>query len=109
MSVVDFGGIIVAIIAALGAWVAQRAAAKSSNINTSVTGRLDLEKDAYERARNFDTETMRRQNEEIIKLRAESLKFDEDMAEIKGRLADLQKLLETSERKLNEFLEANGD
>jgi len=55
----------VAGIAALGAWASQRAASKASTVST----RMDAEKEAYERARQFDIETIQRQQDEINKLR----------------------------------------
>lgn len=55
----------VAGIAALGAWASQRAASKASTVST----RMDAEKEAYERARQFDIETIQRQQEEIKQLR----------------------------------------
>lgn len=62
--------VLVATIAALSAWAAQRAAARASVLNTSNTNRTDMEKEAYERARAFDTGTIARQDAEIAELRA---------------------------------------
>lgn len=59
--------IIVALVAALSARASQRSAAKAS----TTTSRLDMEREAYERARAYDTETIRRQDVEIDELRAE--------------------------------------
>lgn len=55
----------VACIAAIGAWAAQRASSKAS----TVSARMDAEKEAYERARQFDLDTIQRQQEEIKVLR----------------------------------------
>lgn len=74
---IDLGGIAVAVIAAGGAYASQRAAARASNQNTAVTSRLDAEKEAYERARQFDIDTINRQQEEIKQLR-ERLAVAED-------------------------------
>lgn len=63
----------VAGIAALGAWASQRAASKATTVST----RMDAEKEAYERARQFDIETIQRQQEEIKQLR-ERLAVTED-------------------------------
>ena len=59
--------IIVAIVGAFGAYAAQKAASKASQSSS----RMDSERDAYERARAFDTETIRRQDIEIEELRNE--------------------------------------
>ena len=57
--------IAVAVIAAFGAWAAQRAAARAS----TVSSRMDAEKEAYERARALDTQTINRLKEENEELR----------------------------------------
>lgn len=67
----DLATIIVALIAGLAGWAAQRAAAKASTSNVALTTRVDVEKDAYDRARQYDTETIRRQQDEIGELRVE--------------------------------------
>lgn len=63
----------VALIAALAAWASQRSAAKASTLNTLTVTAVDREKEAYERARAFDTETIRRQDEEIAELRRDNI------------------------------------
>lgn len=71
MDAVNIATILVALIAAAGAWASQRAASKASIQNTQVGGRVDMEKEAYERARGYDTETIARQSAEITELREE--------------------------------------
>lgn len=90
MTALDIGGIIVAIVAALGAWAAQRAASNATKTNTEVSGRLEAERGAYERARVFDTETIRRQNEEILELRKENERLKKELAQVKARLRKLE-------------------
>lgn len=65
--------ILVAILAAAAAYASQRSAAKASVINTQTVSAVDREKEAYERARAFDTETILRQDKEIEELRARVL------------------------------------
>lgn len=72
MDAVNIATIVVALIAAAGAWASQRAAAKAAVQNTVVGGRVNMENEAYERARAFDTETIARQNHEIEELRKDS-------------------------------------
>lgn len=55
----------VAAVAAVGAWASQRASSKASTVST----RMDAEKEAYERARKMDTETITRLQNENKELR----------------------------------------
>lgn len=59
--------IIVAAVAAIGGYLAQKQVSKSAH----QASRLDYEREAYERARAFDTETINRQDQELIELKAE--------------------------------------
>lgn len=63
-----FSGIIVSIVAASGAYLAARASAKASMKNISTSSRVEMEKEAYERARKLDTETIKRQDEQLDEL-----------------------------------------
>lgn len=56
---------IVGIVAALAGVASQRAISKASTTNA----RLDAEKEAYERARQFDRDTIARQDKELQALR----------------------------------------
>lgn len=75
----------VAVIAAGGAWAAQRSAARASMVNTSVTSRLEAEKEAYERARAFDIQTIERQQQEIKDLREQIVAMRERLARLEGK------------------------
>lgn len=72
--------ILVAVVAALSAAASQRAASRAS----SQTSRLDMEREAYERARAYDTETIRRQDVEIDELRSE-------IRDLRGQNTDLRR------------------
>lgn len=78
MDAANIATIIVAVIAALSALASQRAAARASTRNVSTSSRVEMEKEAYDRARAYDTETIKRQDAEIAELRAE-------MAEVKTK------------------------
>lgn len=93
IGILDIGGILIALIAALGAWAAHRSAGKASVAGTAVSGRLEAERNAYERARAFDVATIERQDSELAKLRQENQKLKTELAEVKARLADLEKRL----------------
>lgn len=72
MDAANIATIVVAAIAALSAWASQRAASRASTVNALTSSRVDMEKEAYDRARAYDTETIKRQDEEIADLRSEN-------------------------------------
>lgn len=61
--------VIVSLIAALAGFASQRSAAKAQTRTAATSSRAELEKEAYERARAFDTETIKRQDDELSELR----------------------------------------
>jgi len=71
--------IIVAVVAGLAGWAAQRSSSKA-NLSTS---RLELEREAYERARSYDTETISRQDRELDELRARVLEQDKQIRQLR--------------------------
>ena len=102
MDPVNYATIIVALIAAAGAWASQRAAAKATANNTMAGSRIDMEKEAYDRARAFDTETISRQNFEIDEIRAEhrlcketisqmKKTYEEEISLLRSRIARLER------------------
>lgn len=115
MDPVNIGAVLVALIAALGAWASQRAAAKATkynadaaNINTKATAELE----AYNRARAMDLKTIERQDEEFDEIRKEYDKLREDfkaMARDNERLhkenATLRRRVERLEHQLGESSE----
>lgn len=68
----------VALVSALGAYSAARAANKASVRNTDSNNRVEMEKEAYERARKLDTDTIARQDAEMEELRVENKRLRED-------------------------------
>jgi predicted nuclease with TOPRIM domain len=60
--------IIISIIAALSGYLASRASAKASVKNVATSSRVEMEKEAYERARKMDTQTIERQDAELAEL-----------------------------------------
>lgn len=83
MEAKDIAGIIVTIVALLSAYAAQRAAAKASVSNTTTTSRVDMEREAYERARAFDIETIARQDKDLIDLRARVRELEMEVKHLK--------------------------
>lgn len=93
MDPVSLASISVAAIAAASAYASQRTASKASEKNTTTNmnaeieiKKADRETEAYERARIYDTETIRRQDEEITELRAE-------VKLLRNRIARLERAL----------------
>jgi small-conductance mechanosensitive channel len=78
--------IIVSVIAALAGYASQRAAVRATNKNAASSSRTELdktrteaEKEAYQRARAFDMETIQRQDAELEELRANQRTLNEDI------------------------------
>lgn len=70
----------VVVISGLFALISQRSAAKASKVNTQTVTAVDREKEAYERARAFDTETIERLDKEADRLRADNVLLHERIA-----------------------------
>lgn len=64
--------VVISFIAAGSAYASQRASSKASTLNTQTTSRVDMEKDAYNRALVYDTDTIDRQDKEIKEVRDEN-------------------------------------
>lgn len=97
---IEIGALVVSGIAALSAWAAQKAATKAAVINNTTNAevereatRSDMEKEAYIRARAFDLETIRIKNEEIAALKEERETLKSKVAELEGRVDDLEREL----------------
>lgn len=103
MELIDFLPLAVAVIAALGAWAAQRSASSASQSNTAVSGRLQAEQGAYERARAFDIQTIQRQDEELAQVIARNAHLEEELARVKKRLATLERIYPDLERTIYEY------
>src|SRR5690349_13999320 len=82
MEKLGIASIIISLIAALGGWAAARESRKATTTNTVTSGRVEMEKEAYERARALDTETIRRQEEKIDKLEEEAEEADRDIQQL---------------------------
>lgn len=60
--------IIISAITGIFAWLAARQSSKAAVTNSVTSGRVEMEKEAYERARKLDTETINRQDGELKEL-----------------------------------------
>lgn len=76
-------GLIVSLIAAIVGWLTNRASNKASVTNVTTSSRVEMEKEAYERARKMDTETINRQDAELKDLedKYDKLKTRYDLAD----------------------------
>lgn len=81
----------VAVVAGLFALASQRSAAKASKVNTQTVTAVDREKEAYERARAFDTETIRRQDLEIAELREDNRKLHDRVTFAEAQAAEARR------------------
>lgn len=89
--------IIAAIIAAFAAIATQRSAAAAAVRNQTMTSRTDIEKEAFERAKGFYTDTIDRQGANIHEL-------EDDVSNLKGRVRALEEELQR-ERERNQVNE----
>lgn len=101
--------IIVSMIAASSAYASQRSAARAANVNTVTASRVEMEREAYQRARDFDVATMKRQDEEIaellgdvVTLKKENQELRKENREIKKENRDLSERLTKCERHLRQ-------
>ena len=91
MNAIDISAIIIAIIALASSWVTARTSSKATTINNETNARVEMEKEAYNRARDFDINTIQRQNEEIKKLREENRELKQTVRALTERLNRLEK------------------
>lgn len=94
----DFATMAVALIAAISAYASQRAAARASIVNTATSSRDDREREAYERARKYDVETIERQDEEISELKLERDTLKAQVRELLERVGILERKVSKYEK-----------
>lgn len=106
--------IIVSLIAASSAFASQRSAARAANVNTVTASRVEMEREAYQRARDFDVATMKRQDEEIaellgnvVALKKENQEYRRDVQELRKENRELSTRLSKCEKHLRQTEEKN--
>lgn len=100
----SWSGVVVAGIGVVSAWLAGRAARNAAKFSSdaSVTNtRVQVEADAYKRARAMDVETIQRQDEEIAELRQELRAEKEKSRELENTVEGLRRRVATLEGKLS--------
>lgn len=85
--------VIATIITAGAALVTQRSAARAAVRNQETSSRTDIEREAFARAQGFYTDTIDRQQREIVAL-------ETDVDRLKSRVAELETKLSTAEAAL---------
>jgi predicted nuclease with TOPRIM domain len=101
------GSIIVSLIAALGGWASAKASSRASTTNVVTSSRVEMEKEAYERARALDTETINRQKVELLELREEADEHERDIQQLhyaNDRLHQENQMVLADNRRLREEL-----
>lgn len=107
MNSVGIVSIVISVVAALGAWLSARESRKANTTNTTVSGRVEMEKEAYERARTYDKDTIERQNKEIRELREELEDTEIELRQLhhaNAQLDERNERLEDANRKTRESL-----
>lgn len=107
-------GIVLSLIATLVGWLTNRASNKASVTNVTTSSRVEMEKEAYERARKMDTQTIERQDSELLELEGkfDKLKLRLDASEEKNEIltSDLARMTLDNyqvHRESNRVLEMN--
>lgn len=103
MEPIQIASIIVAAISALGAWASQRSASKALTKNANSASRVEMEKEAYDRARKFDTDTIERQDAEIAELRGEVSQVREENKQLRKDNDSLRSQTERLSRENDEL------
>ncbi len=78
----NIASFIVSVVTGLAAYAAARSANKATVRNAEINSRTTMEEEAYDRARKFDTETIKRQDEELIEVREVNKKLSIEIAEL---------------------------
>lgn len=82
--------IAVALIGGFTAWLTQRTSSTAMRKEKKETKRADAEKEAYSRARDFDTDTIERQSQLIGELSEENARYRNLIRELRERVYDLE-------------------
>lgn len=91
MNAIDISAIAIAIIALGSSWVTSRTSSKATTINNETNARVEMEKEAYNRARDFDINTIERQKEQIETLQRENRELKQTVQQLTERLNRLEK------------------
>jgi TolA-binding protein len=90
MNGVGIASIAVSLVAALGAWLSARESRKASTTNATASGRVEMEKEAYERARALDVATIERQAKRLKELEEEADETEIELRQLHTANANLE-------------------
>jgi hypothetical protein len=92
--------ILVSLVALASAYASQRAATRASVVNTASTNRVDMETEAYLRARAFDVETIKRQDAELEDLQVQNSDLRRQNSQLRADVRRLTTRVALCERDL---------
>jgi hypothetical protein len=104
---IGIASIIISVIGALGVWLSARESRKATTTNTTASGRVEMEKEAYERARALDVQTIERQERRILELEEEAREAEIEFKQLhtaNANLEDRSDRLSSENRVLRESL-----
>lgn len=81
----SLAAVIIAVIGVFSSLAANRSSSKTSQIVTETSGRLEAEREAYQRARSMDVQTIERQEEELESLRQREMALHMHNIELRER------------------------
>ena len=100
----NWAAIFIASVAAIGSWLSHKASSNAAIKTSDNSSRVEMEKEAYERARKLDTDTITRQDDEMAELRTENQQLRRDnealhaeVRELKDRLSRLEQRIQSVE------------
>lgn len=120
----SYAAIFIATIGAIVSWLTHRSSTKADRDSNKENNRVEMEKEAYDRARKLDTETITRQDNEINELIAKNTnlvtrneelmetnellarrnrELDQTIRELQARVSSLEDHVQTLEGEKNEY------
>jgi TolA-binding protein len=107
MEKLGIASVIISAITALGVWLSARESRKATTTNTTSSSRVEMEKEAYERARALDVQTIERQERRINELEEEADETEIELTQLhtaNANLEDRSDRLASENRQLREAL-----
>lgn len=98
--VTAFASVIAAVIAGAFGWATVRTTARSEVRRQDTASRTDIEKEAFERAKTFYTDTIDRQSDQIEELEGDVDKLKQRVSDQETEIGQLRSELDTAKRAL---------
>lgn len=99
----SLASVLVAAIAAAAAFASQRAAANASVKNAATTSRVDIEKEAFERAKNYYAGALDRQDREIEGLHADVDRLEHKVRELEVGRDEDRRLIDQRDEQIRTY------